>query len=160
MDKGMVELRIRGVSVEGPDDSPLVILENPGGDLRLTVPVGPFEASAIIMELEGINPPRPLTHDLLASFFREGGFCLDRVELFGETPDCPRARLSYRRGFKRLGREVRPSDAIALALRLGAPLTVDSDILKPGRCLDQEPQYRGPRRVLSLDDWKSRTLRP
>ncbi|HET7838938.1 MAG TPA: bifunctional nuclease family protein [Rectinemataceae bacterium] len=156
----MVELRVRGVSVEGPDDSPLVILEDPRNDLRLSVPVGPFEASAIIMELEGINPPRPLTHDLLASFFREGGFSLDRVELFGESPDCPRARLAYRRGFKRLGREVRPSDAIALAVRLDAPLIAAAELLKPGRCIDAAPRFLGNRRILSLDDWKSRTIRP
>jgi bifunctional DNase/RNase len=160
MGKSLVELRIRGVSVEGPDDAPLVLLESQGGDLHLSVPVGPFEASAIIMELEGISPPRPLTHDLLAAFFREGGFSLERVELFGDSPDCLRARLAYRRGFKRLGREVRPSDAIALSLRLDAPVIVDSAILESGTCPEGDQDEGESRRILSLSDWKTKSIRP
>ncbi len=128
MEIGCVELRVRGVSME--DDEPFVILEDRLTDRRLLVPVGPFEASAIILELEGISPPRPLTHDLLAEFFEEGGFSLDAAELFGEVDEGPRARLSYRKGLRKFAKEVRPSDAMALALRLGAPLMVSSCLLE------------------------------
>ena len=96
MKKDSLELRIRGVSME--DDEPIVILEDRSMGSRLQVRVGPFEASAIIVELEGIAVPRPLTHDLLAQVFEEGGFSLDEVELFGESQDDSRARALLSQG--------------------------------------------------------------
>jgi uncharacterized protein len=154
MEDGSIELRVRGVSME--DDEPIVILEDRVTDRRLLVPVGPFEASAIILELEGIFPPRPLTHDLLAAFFEEGGFSLDAAELFGDAVAGARARLSYRKGLRKFEKEVRPSDAIALALRLGSPLRAD-----PALLADQERgrgTWRRPR-ILALDAWKAKALR-
>jgi bifunctional DNase/RNase len=130
MDKNLVLMAVRGVSVDEGDSLPLVLLrEDEGGGGALSVPVGPFEASAILLELEGISPPRPLTHDLLADMFRESGLDLERAELFGEPGEGPRARLVYRRGFGRRTKEVRPSDALALALRLKAPICAHRHLL-------------------------------
>jgi uncharacterized protein len=154
MEKGCIELRVRGLLME--DDEPIVILEDRITDRRLMVPVGPFEASAIIIELEGIKPPRPMTHDLLAEFFEEGGFSLDAAEFFGDAGTGVKARLSYRKGLRKLVKEVRPSDALALSLRLGAPLRAEVSLL--------ETQERGSApwrrpRIIALDDWKTRALR-
>ena len=154
MENGSVDLRVRGVSME--DDEPIVILEDRVTDRRLLVPVGPFEASAIILELEGISPPRPLTHDLLAEIFEEGGFLLDAAELFGDLTSGTRARLSYRKGLRKFEKEVRPSDAIALALRLGSVLRADSALLA-GRG-SGGAAWRRPR-ILGLDEWKAKALR-
>lgn len=152
MKQDFVEVRVHGVSVGPGEGAPMVLLLDGKGEAGLPVPVGPFEASAIIIELEGISPPRPLTHDLLAELFREGGLSLERAELYGELgsggwrglPDslglafpeggfraagAPLARLVYRRGLRRREREVRPSDAIALALRLGAPICAERGLL-------------------------------
>jgi uncharacterized protein len=153
-----IELRVRGVCIEGPDDSPKIILESPDGCRSLSVAVGPFEASAIIMELEGITPPRPLTHDLLAIFFREAGYSLDRTELFGVDPACPKARLVYRRGFRRLDKEVRPADAIALALRLEAKVLVSPELFRERPSPPRDAGADGAARILFLDDWKRRSL--
>jgi bifunctional DNase/RNase len=138
------------------DDEPIVILEDRVTDRRLTIPVGPFEASAIILEMEGISVPRPLTHDLLADFFEEGGFHLDEVEFFSEDVSGIRSRLLYRKGLREFVKEVRPSDALALALRLDAPLRSETSLL--------ELQERGSApwqrpRILALDDWKAKALR-
>lgn len=154
MEKVSIELRIRGVSLE--DDEPVVLLTDRLTDRRLMVPVGPFEASAIILELEGIAAPRPMTHDLLADIFTEGGFSLDAAELFGDASGGIRARLAYRKGLRKFEKEVRPSDALALALRLGARLRAEVELL--------ELQERGSApwlrpRVVSLDDWKTKALR-
>ena len=70
MRNGFTGLRIREVSME--KDEPVVILEDRASGRRFRIPVGPFEATAIILELESIPSPRPLTHDLLADFFRGG----------------------------------------------------------------------------------------
>jgi uncharacterized protein len=154
MKNGFTELRVRGVSME--NDEPVVILEDRATDRRLQIPVGPFEASAIILELECISPPRPLTHDLLAQFFAEGGFSLDEVELFGESSGDARARLSYSKGLRRYEKDVRPSDALALALRLDAPVFAEAGMLdrKGG---DRTPWHRP--RILALDDWRAKALR-
>lgn len=153
MEMETVELRVRAVSME--DDEPVVILEDRLTDRRLLVPVGPFEASAIILEIEGISPPRPLTHDLLAEFFEEGGFSLDAAVLYGEEEGGAKARLSYRKGLRKFQKEVRPSDAIALALRLGAPLRAQASLLDRPRATEK---WRRPR-ILGIEDWKAKALR-
>jgi bifunctional DNase/RNase len=132
MENQLVEVVIRRIELPSEDSPPMVILEETRGTRSIPIPVGPFEASAILLELEGIMPPRPLTHDLLADLFREAGFRLDRVELFGKATGGPRARLAYRKGFRVTGKEVRPSDALALAQRLGAPVMVHPDLLDDG----------------------------
>ncbi len=158
MDNGLVELRVRGVALDGPEGAPLVVLEDRARRRRVEFPAGPFEASAIIMELEGIAPPRPLTHDLLAEIFREGGFTLDEVVL-GTSRGSVSARLKYRKGQCRLVRDVRPADAVALAIRLGAPIEAEPGLLEAER-RRSEPLQRGRRkpRILILDDWKARAV--
>jgi uncharacterized protein len=154
MENGTIELRIRGVSME--ENEPVVILENRVTERRLMVPVGPFEASAILLELEGIATPRPMTHDLLADFFEEGGFILDEALCFGDAENGVRARLSYRKGLRKFTKEVRPSDALALALRLGAPLRAETaliDLQERGSV-----PWRRPR-IVAMDDWKAKILR-
>jgi uncharacterized protein len=126
MDEGSVELKVRAVRIDGGE--PTAVLEDPESGRHLDIPIGPFEASAVILELEGIVPPRPLTHDLLAQLFEEAGFRLRRVELFGEGGS--RAKLAYCRGKALVEKEVRPSDALALALRLGAPILAVPGILR------------------------------
>jgi len=136
-----VEVRVHGVAADSGDGAPVVILLDLEGESGIPVPVGPFEASAIIIELEGIAPARPLTHDLLAGFFREGGLALIGAELYGRTEGSPLARLIYRKGLFRRAKEVRPSDAIALALRLGAPILVARALL--GSRADTEAAFGG-----------------
>jgi bifunctional DNase/RNase len=154
MENGIIEMRVRGVSMEA--DDPIVILEDRMTDRRLLVPVGPFEASAIILELEGISPPRPLTHDILAYFFEEGGFSLEEVSFFGDGGSGIRSRLSYRKGLRKFEKEVRPSDALALGLRLGAPLRAETALveLQEKGCV---PRSRP--RIVALEDWKAKALR-
>lgn len=124
-----VKVHVHGVVVDGGEGLPVILLLDEECGAGMALPVGPFEASAIIIELEGISPPRPLTHDLLAELFRESGMALVRAELFGEGEGGARARLVYRRGLVRRSREVRPSDALALALRLKSPICAERGLL-------------------------------
>lgn len=154
MGKTLLELRICGVSMEKGE--PIVILEERWTKRRFQVKVGPFEASAIILEMEGISSPRPLTHDLLAEIFEEGGFSLGRVELFGDSPELSRAKLSYSKGLHSYEKEVRPSDALALAQRLKAPIFASPDILA-GVEGGADPWLRS--KILDFGDWKTGRLR-
>jgi uncharacterized protein len=135
------------------NDEPIVILEDRATDRSISLPVGPYEAGAIILELECISTPRPLAHDLLAYFFLEGGFSLDEVELFGEPNSGSRARLTYHRGLRRYEKEVRPADALALALRLNAPVFAESAMF--ARQGGNSAPWHRPK-VLPMDEWKAR----
>lgn len=121
--------------MEDGSDTPRIILhsEDAGGVLNITV--GPFEASAIIVALEGISPPRPLTHDLLAELFRRHRFQLECVEIYDTDEDRFLSRLRYRDGAQSHVMEVRPSDGIALASRLKAP------IFAPGELANRNASY-------------------
>jgi len=138
MAEDFVLMKVDGVAVDEGDALPLVYLrESSGaGEGGISFKVGPFEASAILLQLEGLTPSRPLTHDLMAELFREGGMNLERAELFGSHEEEPRARIVYRRGFTRFSKEVRPSDALALALRLKAPICAERSLMTgPARTL-------------------------
>jgi len=154
MKNGSVELRIRGVCFD--NEQPIIILEDRVTDRKLMLPMSPFEASAILLELEGIASPRPQTHDLLADFFSEGGFSLEEAQFFGDAADEVRARLVYRKGLRKFAKDLRPSDALALAMRLDAPLRAESSLIELQE--RSAAPWRRPR-ILALDKWKTKTLR-
>jgi uncharacterized protein len=154
MENRCIELRIHGVTLEG--DETFVVLDDKAKDRRLQLPIGPFEASAIVIEMECIFTPRPLTHVLLAEIFEEGGFVLDRVELLGDARIDTRARLLYHKGLRVFEKEARPSDALALALRLGAPVFAEASMIE--RQERESNPWRRPR-ILALEDWKAKALR-
>ena len=121
----MTDFSIHGVALDKSTGMPLVILFDPKHNVSVGLQVGPSEASAIIVELEGVQPPRPLTHDLLSQMFLRHGFSLNTVEVYGQLEDRYLARIRYSKGFRKYTMETRPSDAIALAVRLTAPILID-----------------------------------
>lgn len=123
-----IALSVEGVVLEDDGDSPTVLLRDAEGDYLMPVPVGAFEASAIIIEIEGIKPPRALTHDLIAELAQRHGFRMTEFLLYARTDEGFLGRITYRKGFRRWTMEVRPSDGIALALRLEAPIRADRDL--------------------------------
>jgi len=128
----MSRVRVKGVAMPSEDDPPVVILEEDGGTGEFTIAVGAAEAGAILMELEGISTPRPLTHELVAQVFKEQGITIRRVELYGlygPDEDGYLARLEYGRGLRTWTRDVRPSDALALAVATGAPVFAHQSLL-------------------------------
>jgi bifunctional DNase/RNase len=125
----MVALKIRGFLLDR-DNMPVVMLAEEAGQRLLPVWIGPSEASAIIVELEKIRPPEPLAHDLLAVLFQRHGLHMERLELYPRPEDCSYgARIVYRQGLRRCSLETRPSDGLALAVRLGAPILGAEELL-------------------------------
>jgi len=110
-------------------EAPVVILRQVGGSLLLPIWIGPFEANAIAIAVEGISVPRPLTHDLLGATIRQLGASVERVEIHDLREGTFYARLVL--GQRGIGMEVdaRPSDAIALALRCAAPIWAAAPVL-------------------------------
>ncbi len=129
MGKESIELAVKGIALEEETRMPILILKEKDSDRLLPLQIGPFEASAIIMQLEGIEPPRPLTHDILAEFFKRHNFHMLCLEIYGIIDNKQTARMLYRKGRKTFSMEVRPSDGIALALKLAAQICCTSEVL-------------------------------
>lgn len=129
MSGSSLTFKVRGVALNQENQVPIVLLHNTKKNLLLPLVVGPFEASAIIIELENVQPPRPLTHDLLAQFFQKHGFRLLQLQIYGRLDDRYLARIHYRVRLSTHTMEVRPSDGIALAIRLEAPILVSDELV-------------------------------
>ncbi|MBN1686180.1 MAG: bifunctional nuclease family protein [Spirochaetales bacterium] len=126
----MLQFEVKGIALEKKSRLPLVLLHNPDKNILLPVHVGPFEASSIIVEMEGVQPPRPLTHDLLADIFLRHHFKLTSFEIYRCLEDKQLSRIRYHSRFGSHIMEVRPSDGIALAIRLNAPILVADEVVR------------------------------
>ena len=125
----MIELHIKGFFLDH-DRMPVAVLSDATGKRVLPVWIGPSEASSIIVELEEIKSPRPLAHDILASYFQRHGFTMDCLEIYGQTGEFGyNARIKYHRRLRHFDMEVRPSDGLALAVRLKAPVLAEDHLL-------------------------------
>jgi len=128
MEQRMLDFQVKGLALDEQSQMPVVILQNTDKNKVLSLTIGPFEASAIIVEMEGVHTPRPLTHDLFSELFQRHRFQLLSIEIYGRTEDEYLARMRYKTRVSTHIMEVRPSDGIALALRLNAPILVDQRI--------------------------------
>src|SRR5690606_12504819 len=120
--KAMVEIRVQSLGMDQASKSPVVILQEVGGERVLPIWIGPQEASAIAMELAGMKFARPLTHDLAATIVRGLGGDLQRVIITRVQENTYYAEMVISRGTEVFSIDARPSDSIAIALRLQARL--------------------------------------
>ncbi len=125
----MVEVRVQSLGMDQASKSPVVILEEVGGDRVLPIWIGPQEASAIAMELAEMKFARPLTHDLAATIVRSLGGELQRVLITRVQENTYYAEMVIARGTEIFSIDARPSDSIAIALRLQARLFTSDELL-------------------------------
>jgi len=116
---GVLDLEVVGVRVEMPSNNPIVLLREREGGRYLPIWVGAVEATAIAYAQQGIVPPRPLTHDLLRDILAALGVTLAEVRITSLEDGVFYAVLAFSNGVEV---SARPSDAIALALRVDAPI--------------------------------------
>jgi bifunctional DNase/RNase len=116
------ELIVESVRVHMLSSQHVVILRDTGHDRYLPIWIGPWEANAIAMRLQGVTPERPMTHDLFSQALSEVGATLTRIIVSDLSDDTFRARLMLRIDGRDLDLDARPSDAIALAVRTGVPI--------------------------------------
>ena len=113
-----VKMTVRGLVMDPTSNTPVVILENPDGTLLLPIWIGVCEANSIAMELEGVAPPRPMTHDLIHNLVKTTGFAVDHVLIHTLEESIYKASIQLRDSESGLVEvDSRPSDAIAIALR-------------------------------------------
>lgn len=124
---GMHEVEVIGVRIELPSTQPVVLLREKEGERVLPIMIGAFEAMAIASAQEGVEPPRPMTHDLFASVLSTLEHRISAVEVTGMSDGVFFSDLILD-GETRVS--ARPSDAIALALRTSAPIKCSSEVLE------------------------------
>jgi hypothetical protein len=125
----MIEVVLRAVRVDVGTSTPLLLLEEVGGERVLPIFIGAPEAAAIAYALQGVESPRPMSHDLLGHVVSALGaklFAVEITELAGNTFF---ASLRLVRSGEEINVSARPSDAVALALRMGAPILVSDDLM-------------------------------
>jgi len=128
---GWVEMRLRGLIVDPDNEGPVVVLREEGSTLYLPIWIGVFEANAIALALEGVATRRPMTHDLLRGVLEGLGTRLERVEIHALVEGTFLARLRLRTGGgEAVEIDSRPSDALALALRMKAPIWTAREVLE------------------------------
>ncbi len=124
------EMKIRGLMIDPAANTPIVVLKEVNGDQLLPIWVGPFEANAIAFEIEKMSPPRPMTHDLLRNLILQMGGRVRRVVVTELHNNTFYAVIELEVAGKMLFLDARPSDAIALALRVDAPIFVHESVLE------------------------------
>ena len=135
----MIEMVIERVGISEIDYQPVVILKEKAGDLLLPIWIGPLEASAISVVLEGVEVPRPLTPDLLCSILDRIGASVDYIVINDLKNNTFYANIVVNANWAQMEIDARPSDAMATALRVGAPIYVEKSVLaKAGIQPEQE----------------------
>ncbi len=124
-----VPVDVVGVRVELPSNSPIVLLRERTGNRYLPIWIGAPEAQAIVSALDGVEPPRPQTHDLLRAVIEALGGTVEGVEVVDLRDNVFFADLIINQGGRTVRISSRPSDAIALAVRVEAPVFVAPQVL-------------------------------
>lgn len=149
----MIPMALLGVRVEA-NNQPIVLLREEGGSRYLPIFIGIPEATAIGYVLQGHEPPRPMTHDLFATVMAETGLRLERVEITELHDGTFFAELALRRGDESLRISSRPSDAIALAVRMDheVPILAADAVLDEAGVVYEADESEEPEEMLAAPD--------
>ena len=125
-----VEMKIRGLMTDPATNIPVVILKEADSETVLPIWVGVYEANAIALEIEKVSTPRPMTHDLLKNLLVGLETIVRKVVVTELRDDTFFAVIWLEREGQAISVDSRPSDALALALRMDCPIFVEDDVLK------------------------------
>ena len=125
-----IEMKIRGLMMDPITNMPIMILKEACGNGILPIWVGVYEANAIALEIEKVVTPRPMTHDLLKNLLMGLDVIVRKVVITNITDDTFYAVIWLERDGTLVSIDSRPSDALALALRIDCPIFVEDEVLK------------------------------
>jgi bifunctional DNase/RNase len=134
-----VEMKIRGLMMDPVTNMPIVVLKDSTGDTVLPIWVGVYEANAIALEIEKVTTPRPMTHDLMKNLIIGLDTQVHKIVVSELRDDTFFAVMWMEREGKIISIDSRPSDALALALRLDCPIYVDEQVLKNSKLAAASP---------------------
>lgn len=128
-----VEMKIRGLMMDPVTNMPIVILRDNGGSSVLPIWVGIYEANAIALEIEKVNTPRPMTHDLIRNLLLGLDAHVNKIVVNDLRDDTFYALIWLEKDGQTISIDSRPSDALALALRVDCPIYVEDEVLKSSK---------------------------
>jgi hypothetical protein len=128
-----IEMKIRGLMMDPVTNMPIVILKDTTGNAILPIWVGVYEANAIALEIEKVQTPRPMTHDLIKNVLLGLNARVQKVVVTELKEDTFYAAIWLERNGSAIAIDSRPSDALALALRTDAPIFVEEEVLKSSK---------------------------
>jgi bifunctional DNase/RNase len=131
-----LQVEIKGLMLDPSSNVPIVILRDIGSQLFLPIWIGVFEANAIALRIEGVEPPRPMTHDLLRLVLERLGGQVEKIVISDLKESTFFAVIHVRNQEHSVEIDARPSDAIALALRTGSPIFVLRSVLDKAQAVD------------------------
>ena len=133
-------MNISGLTVDPLTNSPIVILKEIDGEKTLPIWIGLLEATAIASELEGIQFSRPMTHDLLKNIVELVDVKVTKIEVCDLKNNTYYALIHIIHGGKEISIDSRPSDALALSLRVNAPIFVEEKVIEQSKQIDLQAE--------------------
>jgi uncharacterized protein len=128
-----VEMKIRGLMMDPVTNMPIVVLKDAEGDTVLPIWVGVYEANAIALEIEKVTTPRPMTHDLIKNLLTALGGAVHKVVVTELKDDTFYAVIWAEHQGSIISIDSRPSDALAVALRVDCPIFVEDEVLRTSK---------------------------
>lgn len=133
-----IQMTIKGLMIDPITNMPIIVLRDQSGERVLPIWVGVFEANAIALQMENVETPRPMTHDLLRNVIQDLEARVERIVVCDLRENTFYAEIHLHRGGRPVMVDARPSDAIALALRTRAPIFVEESVLEGASHVDAE----------------------
>ena len=134
------EFIIRGLILDPASNTPVVVLQESGGETVIPIWIGIFEANAIAMEMEHVELPRPLTHDLMKNMLTQLSVSVEKVVITALEETTYYAEIHLLRQDERCVIDSRPSDALALAVRTGASVFVADEVIRKSHAFAAKSQ--------------------
>ena len=154
-DMQKIRLNILGLSVSQTQSGAYaLVLAEEGGERRIPIIIGPVEAQAIAIQLEGLKPPRPLTHDLIKNMALAFEIALIEVSIYKLEEGIFYSELLCEMGGKEVRIDSRTSDAVALALRFRCPIYTSEEILKKAGIVLEQEDENSPVRSMAEEDYE------
>jgi len=125
-----ITMYVHAITIDPASKSPILILKEKEGERTLPVWIGLLEATAIATEMEKLEFARPMTHDLAVNMLRAMDISMPQIEITDIRDSTYYARITLTAGSQTASVDARPSDAVALALRTGAEIKVNEEILE------------------------------
>src|SRR5437016_1560348 len=131
-----VEMKIKGLMLDPVTNMPIIILSDMEGQRILPIWVGFFEANAIALQMENVNTPRPMTHDLMKNILEGLNVSVKKILVNNLSDNTFYALIYIEANGEMLAIDSRPSDAIALALRVKSPIFVDEEVISKAKNIE------------------------
>ncbi len=150
-----IEVKVGALIMDPNSSTPIVVLKGIDSEAILPIWIGAYEANAIALEIEKVVPQRPMTHDLIRNLILELGYRADKVIVsdLRENTFYASIELSSEDGSNKVTMDARPSDAIALALRVDCPIFVEQNVLDISSSSQAQPAEDLAEEAPVPDNW-------